>query len=506
MYPKSLAQRNAVLLVMSVVVIAAAFAMYVPTSYARCINIYGSESTSPNGYGVVWNPFSGILEMLVEGITCTTASATIQVGSTRGEQFVYNKGYYWAGSQWKTYSLTGTSALQNNAWYTGPATGPISLGTGFTYVVGYVCQKVDGIWKCGCRDESCATAYWQLQAVAGLPSPTGGGGGSGGGGGGDEGDDGYGTGGGTSATGKLLDPPTMDNALVVENVCPEDSRWPSNAQMAGRDVKITMPKDRICRKVGNMGGTKASPAHDIWLSGGELVVHSDAPKNGAGLTTTYWTGTLFIEGMNIDITDSCMDGIRTYYPRSGRVVLQNSVVRGMSYCDPGTHGDLFHAQGGDGGNNIRELVAQNIRGDLENQGFFVPLRANGHGVRRLVLDHVELRLDPRYRFFKNKISTMIFADPTGGGGNQYPPDGQAYNEVYLNWWDPWYPSTTGRLNITLPSPSSYDSKGCAVFSSGTRSAAKLDGTWCKGAPPGGTFVPLDKIGRNYDRSFFTNRQ
>jgi hypothetical protein len=39
--------------------------------------------------------------------------------------------------------------------------------------LGYVCQLVEGGWKCGCRDAACAAPAWQVQAISfASPSPT----------------------------------------------------------------------------------------------------------------------------------------------------------------------------------------------------------------------------------------------------------------------------------------------------------------------------------------------
>ena len=232
----------------------------------------------------------------------------------------------------------------------------------------------------------------------------------------------------------------------------------------------------------------------------------------AALTLKNWTGTVFIEGLEVDMHNTCHDGVRgstaATNGKQRRVVIQNAYFRGIGYCSPGTHGDLFHAQNQNDtpkDSKIAELKLQNVRGDLINQGLFVPYRPqNSHGVRKLVLERVELRLDARHKFEQNKISTMIFAGGLGQNGDSPPPDGQVFKEVYLNWWSPWYPGTVTRKNITVPAPSGYDAKGCAVFSSATKSSAKITGTWCKGSPASGTFVPLNKIGLAYKRSYFTS--
>jgi hypothetical protein len=150
------------------------------TAYAAsCTNSFQSGAAAPTGYGAAWNPFSAARELLVQGTDCTTSTGTMKVGSGDAAQYVYNAGYYWSGTQWKKYNLTGTSEIQGNAWYTGSATGNITLASGITYAVGYVCQQQSGSWKCGCRDSTCVTAYWQLQAVTSQATTGTGGGGDG---------------------------------------------------------------------------------------------------------------------------------------------------------------------------------------------------------------------------------------------------------------------------------------------------------------------------------------
>jgi hypothetical protein len=156
-------------------------------SAASCTNAYASGSTAPVGYGASWNPLTAARELLVQATDCTTSTANMQVGSGNAAQYVYNKGYYWTGSAWQQYALTGASTLQGNAWYTGSAEGTIPLSQSVTYGVGYVCQKQNGTWKCGFRDAACATSHWQLQRVTGASD------GGGGGGGGDIGGGGSGT-------------------------------------------------------------------------------------------------------------------------------------------------------------------------------------------------------------------------------------------------------------------------------------------------------------------------
>lgn len=319
---------------------------------------------------------------------------------------------------------------------------------------------------------------------------------------------------GSAETGRcsgLEQPPVMDpnNTVTFTNVCPGDAGWPTNAQMQGKDVRIILPTDRTCKVKSNaIGGYDNNPAKNIWLTGGKLD-YTDGASGSAGLTFAWWSGTVFIEGVEIDVNNSCNDAIRSYRAKgdSARIVVQNSYLRAPGYCTGGTHGDMLHVQGGEpskGDTNVKELVMQNTRGDLVNQGIFVPFRTETvHGVRRMNLDRVELKLDSRYKWENNRISTMIYAYPYGSNTvDQPPPDGQSYKDVYLNWWDPWYPTTINRKDITVPPAASYDANNCAVFDPAVKERAKLTGTWCKGNPPGGFIVPVNKVGLSYNRDAF----
>lgn len=309
----------------------------------------------------------------------------------------------------------------------------------------------------------------------------------------------------------LENPPDMDpnNTVTFTNVCPGDAGWPTNSQMQGKDVKIILPKDRICTvRSKAIGGYDSNPAHDIWIVGGKIN-YKGSETGGGALTFAWWDGTVFVEGIEIDMNNTCSDAINSYRSKRGnaRIVIQNSYLRAPGYCEGGTHGDLVHVQGGEPSKNdtvVKELLMQNVRGDAITQGLFIPYRTDTvHGVRKLTLDRVDIHLDSRYKGSGNRISTMIYAYPYGDNKIDLPPpDGQNYKDVYLNWWDPWYPDTINRKDITLPPVTGYDANNCGIFASDVISKAKITGQWCKGTPPNGTYAPVNLIGQNYDRAAF----
>jgi hypothetical protein len=445
-----------------------------------CNNIITDTGTARvlSGYGQPFNLFSAAKELLVSGQCEADGSVKVSVGR-QGDQnvLVHRHGYYWDG-EWVKFPLSGGEAMDAD-WYFGMGQANIPAAkNGAVFLLGFACVRTEGTWKCGCQDTACQTSAWQMQVIdtpAVAPSPT---------------------------PWPLEPPPVMDSPVVFENVCPGETGWPTRNQMAGKDVKIVLPKDRVCKNFAVIGGTSTVAAKDLWVVGGKIEYQTSDTQAGAAMTVSNWTGTAFFEGMDIDVKNSCADGIRSYTAMGpdARVVIQNAYIRGMNYCNPGTHGDLYHAQGGLP--VVKELVMQNVRGELLTQGIFVPYRESGHGVRKMTLERVDLRLDPRYPSFNGKIASMIYAGSYGTYSDLPPPDGQSYTQVYLNWWDPHYPSTINRKDITIPNVAGYDANNCGVFADDLKSSHKISGQWCKG-PPQETFVPLDKIGLNYSRAHFT---
>lgn len=122
-------------------------------------------SPLPAGYGSAYNLFSSAKEALVT-VMCDTTSATLEVGNTNNATYVYPTGYEWRGGKWQQINFTGTN--RSGSWYLGKASARVNRTTtemlGNNYVVAYTCQKIDDVWKCGCRDAACATHLWQLQA------------------------------------------------------------------------------------------------------------------------------------------------------------------------------------------------------------------------------------------------------------------------------------------------------------------------------------------------------
>ena len=137
-----------------------------PTTPSTCTNQQTSTASIPTGYGASYNPLTSAREYLVQASCTNTTSATITAGNGNPLTYVYNRGYYYSGTAWTPYTLTCASgALISGAWCPGRATASIPLPQNPTNVIAYTCQYTNNTWKCGCRDATCSTAYWQLQRV-----------------------------------------------------------------------------------------------------------------------------------------------------------------------------------------------------------------------------------------------------------------------------------------------------------------------------------------------------
>lgn len=142
---------------------------------ATCTDTYTSGAV-PNGYGAAYNLFSSVHEPFVSVGSCTDTSASVNVGNGNSALYVYKDGYYWTGSVWQKVSFTSGSALQSGNWYLGEGHASIPMATGNSerFYVGYTCQQVSNVWKCGCHDTMCTTPAWQLQKVTKTTSAGGG--------------------------------------------------------------------------------------------------------------------------------------------------------------------------------------------------------------------------------------------------------------------------------------------------------------------------------------------
>jgi murein DD-endopeptidase MepM/ murein hydrolase activator NlpD len=113
----------------------------------------------PDGRGVPWNVFDPT-RLLVRA-SCSDVSVTANVGTNQNE-YIFNQGYQWDGTTWNQFSFTCTGQT-SDPWCIGTAQATLSANT--LFYVAYTCTWTGSAWKCGCRDQTCAQNFWQLQGI-----------------------------------------------------------------------------------------------------------------------------------------------------------------------------------------------------------------------------------------------------------------------------------------------------------------------------------------------------
>jgi len=134
-----------------------------------CHTYTDPDTPLPNGYGSPFNLFSAARKAMIT-VTCDGTQAHISIGSGSSDQYIYKYAYERMGGSWKKIVLEGDTSA--GPWFVGEANGTVARNAGqmgqTNRVVAYVCQRVNGSWKCGCRDQECARPYWQLQEFVDL--------------------------------------------------------------------------------------------------------------------------------------------------------------------------------------------------------------------------------------------------------------------------------------------------------------------------------------------------
>jgi hypothetical protein len=223
-------------------------------------------------------------------------------------------------------------------------------------------------------------------------------------------------------------------------------------------------------------------AKNVRITGGHFVQGDAALATITirNLTTaaTEPAGTIFIDGLNIDVNGKTADAIRTYNHK-GNLVLQNANVRGSI-------GDVIHAQNG---GPLASLTMQNVTAITGLQGLFTPYRlSTGHGTRKLTLDRVQFAYDPKYS--KNPLR-LLYMGSADNSTDRVPDLGSTFSSVYLDgllWKQAFY-----KASYAEPAPSTT----CSTYAT----KHKVTGSVCQG-PPASEFAPAAQVGLTYSRSFF----
>ncbi|OGZ45764.1 MAG: hypothetical protein A2756_02540 [Candidatus Ryanbacteria bacterium RIFCSPHIGHO2_01_FULL_48_27] len=144
-----------------------------------CKMYYNSTVPVPDGFGAAYSPFISGTGLELD---CAGGVVTLSLGHDSGIwTIVYEKGYKYVTSgtpHWQEFILNGERVAAGSPWIKKRASAVLSasiLNPGKNFVVAYECTKVDSGYRCGCRDHTCSTSYWQLQvfdAPTGTPPPS----------------------------------------------------------------------------------------------------------------------------------------------------------------------------------------------------------------------------------------------------------------------------------------------------------------------------------------------
>lgn len=286
----------------------------------------------------------------------------------------------------------------------------------------------------------------------------------------------------SSAAISCVPPPALSNPLSYNGLCPGDSGFPKDLKAGGRDVYIKLPTNRTCPQ-----GLSIGNARNIRITGGHFIYNDSW---SAVITIKDTSGSTFIDGLLIDVNKKYADAMRTYNHK-GRLVVQNTYVKGISGTTNGTHGDLVHAQNG---GPLAELTLQNVTGLTGYQGLFAPYRpSTGHGTRKLRMDRVNVGYDTTLAKTSGagKPLMLLFIGSADNNSDRVPDLGTTISSVYVDgsyWSFPYYKAVyaypAGTATCT-----SFDSKH------------KISGQVCSGRPSA-DYAPSGQVGMSYNRANF----
>ena len=146
-------------------------------TFSSCSTVTPTNFTDPiyTGYGAPYDVFASNTPLISTQCSSTdthTLTATLGIpGDTT--RIVYTKGYYYDPgiNDWTSFTGTCTGAL-NGEWCQGSVSASVTnanistaSATDPAYVVGFTCSVQGGQWRCGCRDTTCSTFYWQVQGA-----------------------------------------------------------------------------------------------------------------------------------------------------------------------------------------------------------------------------------------------------------------------------------------------------------------------------------------------------
>jgi hypothetical protein len=144
-------------------------AQTVPTVSLPCHTITTTSDPIPSKYGSPIGFFGLYPTPLIKVFCNSPASVRVSLGDGADTTYIYKYGYHTVGGKRTRVTLAGENEVAG-AWVVGLA--EVELPTADAQkgsVYAYVCQQVEGVWKCGCKDTVCAVPYWQVQTYQRAP-------------------------------------------------------------------------------------------------------------------------------------------------------------------------------------------------------------------------------------------------------------------------------------------------------------------------------------------------
>lgn len=129
-----------------------------------------SGGSIPSGFGAPYNVFSSTRELLLKSY-CTNRGFISRFGyDSAGTVAIYRTGYRWDGTRWKSMSYSSDGGMKSGDYIVGKAktSSQRYATTTATTFIAFTCTYVNNGWKCGCRDNSCNTPYWQIQHLENI--------------------------------------------------------------------------------------------------------------------------------------------------------------------------------------------------------------------------------------------------------------------------------------------------------------------------------------------------
>lgn len=222
-----------------------------------CHTIRSDTDPLPARYGSPLNLFDPNRSVMIRVFCSDTDIRRVEVGDGSNALYIYKYGYHTAGGERKRIELSGPRST--GSWLIGSAQTilPQSKETkGSVYA--YMCKLVQGAWKCGCRDTTCAGSMWQIQkydtSVVPTPVPLG-----------------------------TEDDPTLDESLL--ELIEDMHAGISEKEMAALEKEIEESRERYSKEEYNVYGTYTThvkPGDSIVLTGYDL-----APKSGGSVRVSW---------------------------------------------------------------------------------------------------------------------------------------------------------------------------------------------------------------------------